>query len=90
MIFQIGAVNPKTKSRSLNKRKKKPYTIGSQRKLSFTITAQLDPSLSVAAQHARIDFRDGVAVVTDLGSPGGTFVNNQRITQVQLENLFII
>ena len=37
-------------------------------------------SSSVSRQHARIQIADGVAMLEDLGSKNGTFVNGQRIT----------
>ena len=42
-------------------------------------------SSSVSRQHARIQIADGVAMLEDLGSKNGTFVNGQRIkTAVRL------
>ncbi len=37
-------------------------------------------SSSVSRQHARVQIADGVAMLEDLGSKNGTFVNGQRIT----------
>jgi FHA domain len=37
-------------------------------------------SSSVSRRHARVHMADGVAVLEDLGSKNGTFVNDQRIT----------
>jgi DNA-binding winged helix-turn-helix (wHTH) protein len=37
-------------------------------------------SSSVSRRHARVHIADGVAVLEDLGSKNGTFVNGQRIT----------
>jgi DNA-binding winged helix-turn-helix (wHTH) protein len=37
-------------------------------------------SFSVSRRHARVHIADGVAVLEDLGSKNGTFVNGQRIT----------
>ena len=35
----------------------------------------------VSRQHASIGYRDGVFVITDLGSANGVFVNDQRLTE---------
>ncbi len=35
----------------------------------------------VSRQHAVIDYRDGVFVITDLGSANGVYVNDERITE---------
>ncbi len=35
----------------------------------------------VSRQHASISYRDGVFVITDLGSANGVFVNDQRLTE---------
>ena len=37
-------------------------------------------SSSVSRRHARVHIADGVAVLEDLGSKNGTFVNGQRVT----------
>lgn len=37
------------------------------------------PEQHVSRQHAVINYRDGVFVITDLGSANGTFVNDRRI-----------
>ena len=37
-------------------------------------------SSSVSRRHARVQIADGIAVLEDLGSKNGTFVNGQRIT----------
>jgi pSer/pThr/pTyr-binding forkhead associated (FHA) protein len=37
-------------------------------------------SSSVSRRHARLHIADGVAVLEDLGSKNGTFVNGQRTT----------
>ncbi len=41
-----------------------------------------DPTVS--ARHARLEYRDGVWRVTDLGSTNGTFVNGRRVQQQTL------
>ena len=41
-----------------------------------------DPTVS--ARHARLEYRDGVWLVTDLGSTNGTFVNGRRVQQQTL------
>jgi len=41
-----------------------------------------DPRAS--RQHARLTARDGVLVLTDLGSTNGTHVNGQRVSEVVL------
>jgi len=38
------------------------------------------PEKHVSRQHAVITFRDGVFIITDLGSANGTFVNDRRLT----------
>lgn len=38
------------------------------------------PERHVSRQHAVISYRDGVFVISDLGSANGTFVNDQRLT----------
>jgi hypothetical protein len=38
----------------------------------------------VSRHHARLRPRDGVIVLTDLGSTNGTFVNDQRVSEVVL------
>ena len=43
-----------------------------------------DPATS--RNHAQIQFRDGVYVLTDLGSANGTLVNDQRITERALSD----
>jgi DNA-binding winged helix-turn-helix (wHTH) protein len=44
-------------------------------------------SASVSRRHARVQIADGIAVLEDLGSKNGTFVNGQRITTaVQLSD----
>jgi pSer/pThr/pTyr-binding forkhead associated (FHA) protein len=35
----------------------------------------------VSRQHAIINYRDGVFIITDLGSANGVFVNDQRLTE---------
>jgi ABC transport system ATP-binding/permease protein len=39
------------------------------------------PEQHVSRQHAVINYRDGVFVITDLGSANGTFVNDMQLTQ---------
>ncbi|HVO41737.1 MAG TPA: FHA domain-containing protein [Aggregatilineales bacterium] len=39
------------------------------------------PERHVSRQHAVISFRDGIFVISDLGSANGTFVNDQRISE---------
>ncbi len=39
------------------------------------------PEQHVSRQHAVINYRDGVFIITDLGSANGTFVNDMQITQ---------
>ncbi len=38
------------------------------------------PERHVSRQHAVIHYRDGIFMISDLGSANGTFVNNQRLT----------
>ena len=38
----------------------------------------------VSRRHARLHARDGVLVLTDLGSTNGTLVNGHRVTEVAL------
>ena len=38
------------------------------------------PERHVSRQHAVIAFRDGIFMISDLGSANGTFVNDQRLT----------
>lgn len=38
------------------------------------------PERHVSRQHAVINYRDGVFMISDLGSANGTFVNDQRLT----------
>lgn len=39
------------------------------------------PERHVSRQHAVITYRDGVFVITDLGSANGTFVNDRRLSE---------
>ncbi len=39
------------------------------------------PEQHVSRQHAVINYRDGVFMITDLGSANGTFVNDQLLTE---------
>ena len=39
------------------------------------------PEQHVSRQHAVITYRDGVFMITDMGSANGTFVNDQQITE---------
>jgi pSer/pThr/pTyr-binding forkhead associated (FHA) protein len=39
------------------------------------------PEQHVSRQHAVINYRDGLFMITDLNSANGTFVNDQRITE---------
>src|SRR5258706_988909 len=39
------------------------------------------PERHVSRQHAVINFRDGVFMISDLGSANGTFVNDRRLTE---------
>lgn len=50
-------------------------TIGRLEDNDITIKEQ-----HVSRQHAVINYRDGVFVISDLGSGNGTYVNNQRLT----------
>lgn len=38
------------------------------------------PERHVSREHAVINFRDGIFMITDLGSANGTFVNDKRLT----------
>jgi pSer/pThr/pTyr-binding forkhead associated (FHA) protein len=37
-------------------------------------------------RHARIEYRDGTFLLTDLGSANGTFVNGQRVVETHLQH----
>lgn len=39
------------------------------------------PEQHVSRQHAVINYRDGIFMITDLGSANGTFVNDQQISE---------
>ncbi len=39
------------------------------------------PEEHVSRQHAVINYRDGVFMITDLGSANGTFVNDEQVTE---------
>ncbi|MEJ2143125.1 MAG: FHA domain-containing protein [Gammaproteobacteria bacterium] len=43
-------------------------------------------SLALQAQHARIDTEDQTSTIVDLGSPDGTFVNQNKITEHTLKD----
>jgi hypothetical protein len=43
------------------------------------------PIKEVSRRHARIVLTDGAYVLKDLGSPNGTFVNGERITEQRLQ-----
>ena len=39
------------------------------------------PEQHVSRQHAVINYRDGIFMITDLGSANGTFVNDRQLTE---------
>ncbi len=43
------------------------------------------PLLSVSRRHCQIAVEDGKAVIRDLGSSNGTYVNNKRVTEQPLQ-----
>jgi hypothetical protein len=47
-----------------------------------------DPSVS--SHHARVDFYQGKYYISDLQSSNGTYVNNQRVEQAQLNNQDVV
>ena len=62
---------------------------------SFTIGRQPDndivlPTGYVSGHHGRLEQREGTWNYTDLDSTNGTFVNGERVTQVELKNGDII
>lgn len=59
----------------------KSFAVGSARDNDLVLE---DPS--VHPQHARLQWINGAYGLHDLGSPAGTFVNGQRITQKNLQN----
>lgn len=98
-IFQLVG-STKTKSVSVNKKKKKPFFLGSQKKLSFTVTALLDPARTGTdtLQQWRLFTLALTFTIASLSSPiwryhqlvsvqspSGTFVNNVRVKQHVLE-----
>jgi predicted component of type VI protein secretion system len=47
-------------------------------------------NLAVSGQHARIDYQDEIASITDLKSKNGTFVNDERVSETRLQHNDVI
>jgi EAL domain-containing protein (putative c-di-GMP-specific phosphodiesterase class I) len=62
-----------------------PFVLGRESSAHFAV-----PSASVSKAHAEIYESDGFYWIRDLGSSNGTFVNNQQIREVPLEQGDII
>ena len=58
-----------------------PLVVGRDPKCGVFINAPL-----LSREHARIDFKEGAHVVTDLGSTNFTKVNGERVTEKALKS----
>ena len=80
MFAQLEVIAGADLGRAFPSRPGEPLVIGRGRQ---TVTRLND--LHVSRVHCQIEFRGGEAVLKDLNSVGGTFVNNQAITEHVLQ-----
>jgi len=63
----------------------RPFTIGRDSRRDLPIMSR-----KVSRNHARIEFKNGQYLITDLGSKAGTLVNDKKITTQTLRNKDVI